>query len=338
MQAGGTPAGPSVTAALAGEVARAEQVAAAVRAELAQPRPDPVAALRRLQEVGTRLDRALASVRDAAQTAERARSALDQAITRARAEISVVAQFVATRRGAVGREARTRLAEAQRHLEQALALAPSDPEAALAEAERADALAERAGHLAKADVDQWSMPGGGPFAGGGGVGGAVLGGILLGGVLGGGGGMSGGFGGVGDSVAVADGAAGCPADLAAAAAGAVEADSKTVGQPARRMAARQDGAHMAQQSILGRITQMARANINALLDQAEDPEQMLDQMIRDYTTNIGEAQEAVAQTIGNLRLTEEDAQEAGAAAGGVGCQGGRGEQEGRATSGRWQRG
>lgn len=71
---------------------------------------------------------------------------------------------------------------------------------------------------------------------------------------------------------------------------------------------------MAQQSILGRITQMARANINALLDQAEDPEKMLDQMIRDYTANIGEAEEAVAQTIGNLRLVEEDATEAEAAA------------------------
>jgi len=71
---------------------------------------------------------------------------------------------------------------------------------------------------------------------------------------------------------------------------------------------------MAQQSILGRITQMARANINALLDQAEDPEKMLDQMIRDYTLNIGEAEEAVAQTIGNLRLVEEDQQEASAAA------------------------
>jgi phage shock protein A len=67
---------------------------------------------------------------------------------------------------------------------------------------------------------------------------------------------------------------------------------------------------MAQQSILGRITQMARANINALLDQAEDPEKMLDQMIRDYTANIAEAEGAVAQTIGNLRLIEEDAREA----------------------------
>jgi hypothetical protein len=67
---------------------------------------------------------------------------------------------------------------------------------------------------------------------------------------------------------------------------------------------------MAQQSILGRIGQLARANINAMLDAAEDPEKMLDQMVRDYTTNIAEAEDAVAQTIGNLRMLEEDHQEA----------------------------
>jgi phage shock protein A len=71
---------------------------------------------------------------------------------------------------------------------------------------------------------------------------------------------------------------------------------------------------MAQQSILGRVAQMARANINALLDAAEDPEKMMDQMVRDYTNNIAEAEEAVAQTIGNLRLIEEDQREAKAAA------------------------
>ncbi|OKL47856.1 hypothetical protein BSR29_05020 [Boudabousia liubingyangii] len=60
------------------------------------------------------------------------------------------------------------------------------------------------------------------------------------------------------------------------------------------------------QSILGRITQLAKANINALLDRAEDPEKMLDQLIRDYTNSIAEAESAVAQTIGNLRLAEKD--------------------------------
>jgi phage shock protein A len=71
---------------------------------------------------------------------------------------------------------------------------------------------------------------------------------------------------------------------------------------------------MAQSSILGRMGQLVRANINALLDSAEDPEKMLDQMVRDYTDSIREAEEAVAQTIGNLRLQEDDAKEAGEAA------------------------
>lgn len=66
---------------------------------------------------------------------------------------------------------------------------------------------------------------------------------------------------------------------------------------------------MSKQTILGRVTQLAKANINALLDQAEDPQKMLDQLIRDYSSNISEAEEAVAATIGNLRLMEQDHQE-----------------------------
>ena len=63
---------------------------------------------------------------------------------------------------------------------------------------------------------------------------------------------------------------------------------------------------MAKQSILGRIAQLAKANINALLDSAEDPAKMLDQMVRDYSNSITEAESAIAQTIGNLRLLEQD--------------------------------
>jgi phage shock protein A len=62
------------------------------------------------------------------------------------------------------------------------------------------------------------------------------------------------------------------------------------------------------QTILGRISQLARANINAMLDRAEDPEKMLDQLIRDYTNSIAEAEEAVAQTIANVRMAESDLQ------------------------------
>ena len=67
------------------------------------------------------------------------------------------------------------------------------------------------------------------------------------------------------------------------------------------------------QTILGRIGQLLRANVNAILDEAEDPEKMLDQLVRDYTANIGEAEAAVAQTVGNLRLLEDDQKEAKAA-------------------------
>ncbi|MFF9684909.1 PspA/IM30 family protein [Streptomyces sp. NPDC014623] len=66
---------------------------------------------------------------------------------------------------------------------------------------------------------------------------------------------------------------------------------------------------MTKQTVLGRVTQLARADINALIDRAEDPQKMLDQLIRDYTANIAEAEQAVATTIGNLRLMEEDHRE-----------------------------
>lgn len=66
---------------------------------------------------------------------------------------------------------------------------------------------------------------------------------------------------------------------------------------------------MAKQSILGRMSQLVRANVNTMLDRAEDPEKMLDQMVRDFSSNISEAQDAVAQTIGNLRMLEDDYQE-----------------------------
>jgi len=71
---------------------------------------------------------------------------------------------------------------------------------------------------------------------------------------------------------------------------------------------------MAQTTILGRVGQLLRANINAMLDGAEDPEKMLDQLVRDFTNNMADAENAVAQTIGNLRMVEDDAKEAHAAA------------------------
>lgn len=66
---------------------------------------------------------------------------------------------------------------------------------------------------------------------------------------------------------------------------------------------------MAKESIFGRISSLVRANINSLLDQAEDPQKMIDQLVRDYTNNIADAESAIAETIGNLRLLERDHEE-----------------------------
>jgi phage shock protein A len=63
---------------------------------------------------------------------------------------------------------------------------------------------------------------------------------------------------------------------------------------------------MAKQSIFGRISTLMKANINSLLDSAEDPEKMLDQLVRDFSNNIADAESAIAETIGNLRLLERD--------------------------------
>ncbi|TRV79538.1 TPM domain-containing protein [Streptomyces sp. 130] len=199
----GTARGTS-TADLRGRIARARAVAGDVRAERGG-RYDPIDALRRVEEADRALDEALAGARERERGDTRARSLLDGALLTARSSVAAAADFVTTHRGAVGSTARTRLAEAQRRLERAAALADTgDAQAALAEANRADALAGEARSLAEQDVHGYGYGYGGPGGlaggGGGGMGGAVLGGILLGGLMGGGGGRGGfrgGFGGGG---------------------------------------------------------------------------------------------------------------------------------------------
>ncbi len=195
----GTAAGVS-TADLQGRIARAETVVAEVRRDTEAGRYDPIGALRRVEEADAALDEALEGARERESGTRRARALLDQAMLTARSAIGAASDYVATHRGAVGSEARTRLAEAGRRWEEAQSLAADgDPQGALAEARQADALARRAQDLAERDVRAYGNPngpGGVPgVAGntGGGLGGAVLGGIILGGLFGGGRG-GGGFG------------------------------------------------------------------------------------------------------------------------------------------------
>ncbi|MFF2007908.1 TPM domain-containing protein [Streptomyces sp. NPDC058195] len=197
----GTGAGVP-TADLRGRIARARSVLDAVREELAAGPYDPIDALRRVEEADTALDAALAGAREREEGDRRALALLDGATLTARSSIAAASDLITTSRGAVGSQARTRLAEAQRRLarSQELAGTGGDPQGALAEAQQADALAGQARRLAEHDVRSYGGPGGagglpsGGVPSGGGVGGAVLGGIILGGLLGGGGGR-GGYGG-----------------------------------------------------------------------------------------------------------------------------------------------
>ncbi|MGY2079055.1 TPM domain-containing protein [Modestobacter sp. SYSU DS0657] len=204
------------TPGLREQLARAESALAAATAQW-QPRdgalPDPLEIVRQLDEADLALEAALEPARDLRQQQQRAAAHLQQAVRAADTSIAVAQDFIATRRGAVGSVARTRLAEADRSLDDASRSAAGDPVAALRSAQRADALARQALAQAQQDVEDYMSGGyggggyggggygggyrrGGGFGGGiaGGVAGGMLGGILLGGL---GGGYGGGFGGGG---------------------------------------------------------------------------------------------------------------------------------------------
>ncbi|MGW0903794.1 TPM domain-containing protein [Streptomyces sp. NPDC002853] len=194
----GTMAGAS-TADLHGRIARAQTVVSEVGKTMAASPYDPIDALRRVEEADTVLDESLKGAREREVTGRRAAALLGQALLTARSAVGTAADFIDTHRGGVGSEARTRLAEAQRHLSGAEAAQESDAPAALAEAQQADAQARQAQQLAERDVRGYGNPYGGG-GGRGGMGGAVLGGIILGELFGGmgrGAGGGGGFGGGG---------------------------------------------------------------------------------------------------------------------------------------------
>jgi len=203
------------TSALAPIVARAEAALAAADAALAPAPgalPDPLTALRQLTEADLALDEALASARDSQAQSRHLGRTLDQAMLTAQSSLAAAGDFITTRRGAIGTQARTRLAEGQRHLDQAMSLSATDPAAALREAQYADGLGQQALQYAHNDVGGGAsgtgFGSGGGFSGRGygGRGGPDLGSLILGGILfggggrsgyGGGGGFSGGFGGAG---------------------------------------------------------------------------------------------------------------------------------------------
>ncbi|MGV0785942.1 TPM domain-containing protein [Mycolicibacterium sp. XJ2] len=174
--------------------AAAAAVAAAQRSKAA----DPLGTFTELTKADADLDRLLAAVEQEREAADRLNRALDEALFTARSRVRSVSDFIDTRRGIVGPEARTRLAEAVRQIGAAEERRATDPAEAIKHANGAAMLASQAQNLANADVQNAHSSYMGPFGGGRGGGGnmgAIIGGILIGNILSGG--MRGGFGGFG---------------------------------------------------------------------------------------------------------------------------------------------
>ncbi|MEU4598494.1 TPM domain-containing protein [Nocardia sp. NPDC023988] len=141
---------------------------------------DPLGAFHEVVTADADLDRAIAAASDRKLAVEDLRRRLDRTLLDATSRIDAASSFITTRRGGVDAEARTRLAEAQRHLGQARQQAGSDPELALRSAQAAAELGGRALQQAEASVRAWETRQ--PMSGSGQTG-AVLGGILLDGLL-----------------------------------------------------------------------------------------------------------------------------------------------------------
>lgn len=151
---------------------------------------DPLGAFARLSKADADLNALVDTVAEERANAQRLARSLEQAMFTAESRVRAVSDYVDTRRGSVGPEARTRLAEAKRHLQAAHDLGTADLSGAITHANAASTLAANAQALANADVQSTQHAYTGRGAG---DMGAMLGGIIIGDLLSGG--MRGGFGG-----------------------------------------------------------------------------------------------------------------------------------------------
>jgi hypothetical protein len=158
---------------------------------------DPLASFTGLTKANADLTGLLAAVAEEQAAAERLTRTLEQALFTAQSRVHAVSEYIDNRRGSIGPEARTRLAEASRQIDAAQDKKATDLNEAITHANNAASLAAQAQSLAEADVQSaqrayTSRYGGGDQTG------AMMGGIIIGDMLGGGGfggGWGGGFGG-----------------------------------------------------------------------------------------------------------------------------------------------
>lgn len=190
---------------------RVESQLEQAKREAAGARPDVLTALRLAQEANSGADAVLARIQEERERERRALASFDATLRRAETSYQRAADYIHARRGGVGREARTRLAEAEMRLDSARSLRGRDLAQATSEAESAERMAGEALRRARSDFEGYDDGG---YSGGyrarrpdprsvaSGMGGQILGGILGGiltGAMRGGGGFPasrrGGFGG-----------------------------------------------------------------------------------------------------------------------------------------------
>ncbi|WP_022884275.1 TPM domain-containing protein [Glaciibacter superstes] len=192
LTARGLPVGDGPSAALPAVIASTERTLSEAKSAMASGQINPIELGTKLEAANVQMDAVLQGVRDAEAQVKRARAALGQAIQSSHSQISAAEDFITTRRGAVGADARTRLAEAGRLVVLAESQAGTDPETALTSAQRANSLAAEAVQLARNDVGGfqdggYESDGGSGYGGSGGLSGMFGGSSYGGGSSGGGG-------------------------------------------------------------------------------------------------------------------------------------------------------
>ncbi len=154
---------------------------------------DPLGTFTQLTQADADLDRLLASVTEEREASERLLRSYEQALATAQSRVRSVSDYIDTRRGSIGPEARTRLNEAVRQLEAAEAKKTTAIDEAIKHANGASMLASQAQQLANNDVQAGQRQYQTRYGGRQSDMGAMVGGIILGNILTGG--MGGGYGG-----------------------------------------------------------------------------------------------------------------------------------------------
>ncbi|WP_022870303.1 TPM domain-containing protein [Yaniella halotolerans] len=161
-------------------IAALEHVTQAIAARL--PSKHPMKDLEEFDNTLDPLEDALQPLRDQQQRVKAARRDFEPAMAKAQSAIDTAESYIRRRRGAVRHDARTKLSAAQTHFSSARKLSESDPEQAIAEAQKSLHLARISQQQAEAnyqDFDHHHRGHGGSNMS------AMLGGLLLGQIFGG---------------------------------------------------------------------------------------------------------------------------------------------------------